>query len=74
MLGIFLRSGFNPLGVKALICAVFILFTVPVSSHALVRGSLIAGVKLWKGTVKDVFTADRGGTSIIDKTPETEGK
>jgi|UniRef100_A0A7V3PUF8 multicomponent Na+:H+ antiporter subunit G len=74
MLGIFLRSGFNPLGVKALICAVFILFTVPVSSHALVRGSLIAGVKLWKGTVKDDFTADRGGTSIIDKTPETEGK
>ncbi|MGB9742437.1 MAG: monovalent cation/H(+) antiporter subunit G [bacterium] len=66
MIGIFLRSGFNSLGIKALICAVFILFTVPVSSHALVRGSLIAGVKLWRGTVKDEFTADRGGASIIE--------
>ncbi|MCX7733021.1 MAG: monovalent cation/H(+) antiporter subunit G [candidate division WOR-3 bacterium] len=66
MIGIFLRSGFNPLGIKALLAAVFILFTVPVSSHALVRGSLIAGVRLWKGTVRDDFTADRGAPSIID--------
>ncbi|MEO0009829.1 MAG: monovalent cation/H(+) antiporter subunit G [candidate division WOR-3 bacterium] len=75
MIGIFLRSGFNPLGIKALLAAVFILFTVPVSSHALVRGSLIAGVKLWKGTVRDEFTADRGGPSIIDNSmTDQEGK
>lgn len=67
MFGVFLRSGFNALGVKALICAVFIFLTVPVSSHALARGSLIAGVKLWKGTVKDEFTKDRGGKSIIEE-------
>ncbi len=67
MLGVFLRSGFNPLGIKAIIGAVFILLTVPVSSHALARGSLIAGVKLWKGTVKDQFTEDRGGKSIIEE-------
>ncbi|MEO0005011.1 MAG: monovalent cation/H(+) antiporter subunit G [candidate division WOR-3 bacterium] len=67
MIGIFLRSGFNPLGVKALICAAFILLTVPVSSHALARGSLIAGVKLWKGTVKDEFTKDRGAEPIIEE-------
>lgn len=67
MLGVFLKSGFTAMGIKALICAVFILFTVPVSSHALARGSLIAGVKLWKGTVKDQFTEDRGGRSIIEE-------
>ncbi len=67
MIGIFLRSGFNALGIKALICAAFILLTVPVSSHALARGSLIAGVKLWRGTVKDDFTVDRGGQSIIEE-------
>jgi multicomponent Na+:H+ antiporter subunit G len=53
--------------VKALLCALFVLITVPVAAHALARGSLIFGVKLWKGTVKDEFTADRGGESIIEE-------
>ena len=70
MFGVFLRCGFNALGIKALVCAVFVLLTVPVSSHALARGSLIAKVKLWKGTVKDQFTEDRGGESIIEAGPE----
>jgi multicomponent Na+:H+ antiporter subunit G len=67
MLGIFLLSGFTALGVKALLCALFVLITVPVAAHALARGSLIFGVKLWKGTVKDEFTDDRGGESIIEE-------
>ncbi|MEO0079765.1 MAG: monovalent cation/H(+) antiporter subunit G [candidate division WOR-3 bacterium] len=67
MLGIFLRSGFTALGVKALICALFVLITMPVAAHALARGSLIFGVKLWRGTVKDQFTQDRGGKSIIEE-------
>ena len=66
MLGIFLLSGFSALGVKALVCALFVLITVPVAAHALARGSLIFGVKLWKNTVKDEFTHDRGGESIIE--------
>jgi multicomponent Na+:H+ antiporter subunit G len=66
MLGIFLLSGFTALGVKALLCALFVLITVPVAAHALARGSLIFGVKLWKDTVKDEFTDDRGGESIIE--------
>ena len=66
MLGIFLKTGFCALGVKALLCALFVLFTVPVAAHALARGSLIFGVRLWKGTVKDEFTDDRGGESIIE--------
>ena len=66
MLGIFLIAGFGPLGIKALLCALFVLLTVPVAAHALARGSLIFGVKLWKETVKDEFTDDRGGESIIE--------
>jgi len=67
MLGIFLLTGFTALGVKALLCALFVLITVPVSSHALARGALVFGVKLWKNTVKDEFTDDRGGESIIEE-------
>jgi multicomponent Na+:H+ antiporter subunit G len=67
MLGVFLMSGFTALGVKALLCALFVLITVPVAAHALARGSLIFGVKLWKHTVKDEFTDDRGGESIIEE-------
>jgi multicomponent Na+:H+ antiporter subunit G len=67
MFGIFLLTGFSSLGVKALVCAVFVLITVPVAAHALGRGSLIFGVKLWKGTVKDQFTEDRGGESIVEE-------
>lgn len=69
-LGIFLLSGFSALGVKALICVVFVLINLPVASHALSRGSLIFGVKLWKKTIKDEFTQDRGGQSIIESEEE----
>lgn len=67
MLGVFLLSGFTSLGVKALVCALFVLVTMPVAAHALARGSLIFGVKLWKNTLKDQFTEDRGGESIIEE-------
>ena len=66
LFGIFLHTGFSALGIKALICALFVLINLPVASHALSRGSLIFGVKLWKKTTKDEFTADRGGKSIIE--------
>ena len=67
MVGIFCFAGFSSLGVKALLCALFVLVTVPVAAHALARGSLVYGVKLWKGTVRDQFTDDRGGQSIIEE-------
>jgi len=66
MLGIFFLTGFSALGVKALLCALIVLITVPVAAHALARGSLIFGVKLWKDTITDEFTEDRGGESIIE--------
>jgi len=66
LFGIFLLSGFSALGIKALICVLFVLINLPVASHALSRGSLVFGVKLWRKTVKDEFTRDRGGESIIE--------
>ena len=47
-----------PMGVKAVICAVFILLTNPVAAHAICRGAYLSGVKLWEGSVEDAF-ADR---------------
>ncbi len=38
---------------KALIIAIFILLTNPISSHAIGRASYRSGVKLWKGSVVD---------------------
>jgi len=35
MIGIFLIHGFTPMGIKALICGLFILLTSPVGAHAL---------------------------------------
>jgi multicomponent Na+:H+ antiporter subunit G len=55
LFGVFLHSGVNSLGIKALICMVFVLLTSPVGAHALARGAHISGVSLWKGSVRDAF-------------------
>ena len=47
-----------PMGVKAVICASFILLTSPVGAHAVCRGAYLGGVPLWEGSVEDEF-ADR---------------
>ena len=44
-----------PMGVKALICAAFILLTSPVGAHAICRGAYLSGVPLWEGSVEDAF-------------------
>lgn len=67
LFGIFLLSGFDALGIKALVAVLFVVINLPVASHALAWGSLLFGVKLWKGTVRDEFTADRGAESIIEE-------
>ncbi len=38
---------------KAIVIAVFILLTNPISAHALARASYKNGVKLWEGSVVD---------------------
>lgn len=55
LFGTFLMVGFTGAGIKALLCALFILLTSPTAAHALSRGSHKAGVKLWKGSVCDKY-------------------
>jgi multicomponent Na+:H+ antiporter subunit G len=57
-----------PMGVKALICAAFVLLTSPVGAHAICRGAYLSGVPLWSGSVEDQF-ADRAKT-IREEQPE----
>ena len=47
-----------PMGIKAILCAGFILLTSPVAAHAICRGAYLSGVRLWEGSVEDAF-ADR---------------
>ena len=58
------------MGVKALICAVFVLVTSPVAAHAISRGAYLSGVPLWKGSVEDAL-ARRIATS--DARRESKG-
>ena len=43
------------MGVKALLCAVFLLLTSPVAAHAIARGAYRSGVRLWEGSVIDRY-------------------
>jgi multicomponent Na+:H+ antiporter subunit G len=46
------------MGIKAVLCAGFVLLTNPVAAHAICRGAYLSGVGLWTGSVEDAF-ADR---------------
>jgi len=48
------------MGIKALLCAVFLLLTAPVSAHAIARAAHIAGFKLWEKSVCDKYQEDKG--------------
>jgi multicomponent Na+:H+ antiporter subunit G len=58
LIGNLVIAGFNAIGIKALLCAIFILITSPTSAHALARASYIAGVKLWEGSIIDKLKED----------------
>jgi len=51
LFGLFLCKGFTAIGVKALLCLLFIILTAPVSAHALARGAYKSGVKPCNETV-----------------------
>ncbi len=75
MIGIFLLYGFSQTGIKALICGAFLLLTNPVGAHALLKGSLHYGIKLWKGSIMDRYGADKlGGEQIETKGSTGENK
>lgn len=67
MLGILLLKGFSVMGIKALICAIFIFLTMPVAAHALARGSLFFGIKMWHKTELDKFGPEKIGKEQIEK-------
>jgi multicomponent Na+:H+ antiporter subunit G len=64
LFGIFLYLGFNAGGIKALICAVFVLITSPTAAHALARGSHRGGIPLWKNSLMDKYAEDKEGEAI----------
>jgi len=54
--GVVVYTGFSATGLKAILCAAFILLTSPVGAHALARGSYISGVRLWEKSVVDKYS------------------
>jgi multicomponent Na+:H+ antiporter subunit G len=56
---VIVRYGFGSLGVKALLCLLFVLITSPTAAHAIARGAHHSGVRLWKGSVADEYLKDR---------------
>ena len=59
LFGVFIHFGFSAIGMKALLCATFVLLTSPVGAHAIARAAHISGVRLWEGSVVDKFREDR---------------
>ena len=55
LVGVFFRMGVGPAGIKALVCAVFVLISSPTAAHAIARGAYKAGVKLADGFVVDRY-------------------
>lgn len=55
LIGLPLIMGFHPAGIRALLCAVFILITSPVAAHALSRAAYRSGIKLWEKSVSDEY-------------------
>ena len=59
LVGVAVYTGLSALGIKALVCAVFVLLTSPVGAHALARGAHIFGVRLWEKSVADAYMKHR---------------
>lgn len=59
LFGLFLYKGFEPGGIKALLCIGFLLLTAPVSAHVLSRSAHRSGVKLWEKSVCDKYEEDK---------------
>ena len=55
LIGLFFIMGIGSAGIKALLCAAFVLLTSPVGAHALARAAHLAGIKLWEGSVVDTY-------------------
>lgn len=59
LLGVCIRAGVTPAGMKALAAMVFIAITAPTAAHALSRGAYRSGIPLWEESVVDKYGEDR---------------
>jgi multicomponent Na+:H+ antiporter subunit G len=59
------------MGIKAVLCAVFVLLTSPVGAHAICRGAYLSGIHLWKKSVEDAF-AERADQIRKDRATRTD--
>jgi len=55
LIGLLFIMGIGSGGIRALLCAIFILLTSPVAAHALARAAHRSGIKLWEGSVVDRY-------------------
>ncbi|MFC1539104.1 monovalent cation/H(+) antiporter subunit G [Candidatus Latescibacterota bacterium] len=55
LIGLVFIMGIGSAGIKALLCAAFILLTSPVAAHALARAAHKVGVKLCDSSVVDEY-------------------
>ena len=61
LIGVMIASGFNhsaQLGVRCIICLVFILIAAPTAAHALAHGAYSFGVRLWDKSVVNRYEED----------------
>ncbi len=45
LIGVFMLHGFSAIGVKSLLCLVFVLLTSPIETHVLLRAARKSGIK-----------------------------
>lgn len=56
LIGVLFIMGIGSAGLRAFLCAVFILLTSPVGAHSLARAAHRSGIKLWEGSIVDTYT------------------
>jgi len=64
LVGVPFYMGMGAMGMKAILCALFILMTSPTGAHALARGSHRSGVGLWEKSVVDRYAEDKEGMKV----------
>ena len=55
LFGIFLKDGFSTMGIRALLCILFVLLTMPTVIHAFARGTYKYGIRMGKSKVIDEY-------------------
>jgi multicomponent Na+:H+ antiporter subunit G len=68
LIGVLVSTGFTALGIKAILCLLFILITSPTAAHAISRGAHRSKVRLWPKSVIDQYEADWDGLEEADHT------